>query len=366
MHMAAVAIVPVERSRPSGFNRTGFFGENDVASFGSSLRFEIMSSPATSSAPKTGVLPGVLILAALLIVMFAPTLWPHGSGSLAARAAWESQERIALSGVVLAGVLAWCGVQLSQNLRSLGLVLEQGAATQAASERAAYFSAQAGETQRYASAMALLGHESLEVRLGGIYALERLARESSADHGPITEVLGAFVRGRAPWKEGEASPARPGADVQAVLSVLGRRTVSFDPSQGHIDLHGTGLSRAYLPFANLAGAFLYEANLEDAVLQNADLRGAWAWRARLNGAVLEGARLEGADLTGASGLTPAQLKTAHLDQTTKLPEYLRADFDWSAPAANPAPPASAPRPVQPDASSPEDLKLPSLRASSPR
>lgn len=319
------------------------------------------SSPPSS--PRSGFLPGVLILVAVVIVMGAPALWLRGlEASPSTRAALEFQGGIALSGVFLAGALAWCGVQLSQNLCSLSRVLEQGAATQAASERAAYFSAQAGETQRYAGAMALLGHESLEVRLGGIYALERLARESKADHGPIIEVLGAFVRGRAPWSEGEAVAQRPGADVQAVLSVIGRRTVEFDPSQGHVDLHGTGLARAYLPFANLAGAFLYEANLEDAVLQNADLRGAWAWRTRMSGAVLEGARLEGADLTGASGLSAAQLKTAHLDSTTKLPEYLRADFNWSGPTSSK--PSSAPEPKASTlAAAPEDLKLPSMRAS---
>ena len=244
-------------------------------------------------------------------------------------------------------------------------VLEQGAATQAASERSAYFSAQAGETARYANAMALLGHESLEVRLGGIYALERLARESKQDHGPVMEVLAAFVRTRAAWFEGEGVDARLGADVQAVLSVLGRRATEFDPEEGRVDLHGTALARGYMPFAQLAGALLYETNLEGAVLQNADLRGAWLWKARLANAVLEGTNLQGADLTGASGVTSEQLKTAHLDATTKLPEGLRADFDWNDPLA-PAPkaaPASvpvAPTPA-PVAADDPNMKLPSLR-----
>jgi hypothetical protein len=320
-----------------------------------------MQSSSPSSISASSKWPLFLIFVAVVVLICGPSFWLRGlQTSPSARAALEAQERIALAGVFLAGALAWCGVQLSQNLRALSGVLEQGAATQAASERAAYFSALAGETQRYANAMALLGHESLEVRLGGIYALERLARESKADHGPIIEVLGAFVRSRASWSEGQIAPQRPGADVQAVLSVIGRRTGEFDPSEGHIDLHGTSLARAYLPSAHLAGAFLYEANLEGAVLQDADLRGAWAWRARLDGAVLDGAHLEGADLTGASGLTAPQLRAAHLDRTTKLPEYLRADFDWSAPASSsPAPTASNP---QPGAATSEDSKLPSLRA----
>ena len=319
-------------------------------------------SPAPSRSSNGSLFIANLLLVTGIALYVGPKLWLKGADlSPLARATLELQSRELLVALVLAGVLAWCALQLSRNLQALGQVLEQGAATQAASERAAYFSAQSGETQRYANAMALLGHEMIEVRLGGIYALERLARESQADHGPIIEVLAAFVRSRAPWNDGEAAPQRPAADVQAVLSVLGRRTAAFDPSQGHVDLHGTSLARAYLPFANLAGAFLYEANLEGAVLQNADLRGAWAWRARLNGAVLDGAQLQGADLTGAAGLTAPQLRAAHLDPTTKLPDYLRPEFDWSLPDAEGKPVfASAPVPEAGVASA-EDLKLPSMR-----
>src|SRR5829696_8005191 len=37
------------------------------------------------------------------------------------------------------------------------------------------------------------GDPQLEVRLGGIYALERIARESEADHQPVMEVLVAYI-----------------------------------------------------------------------------------------------------------------------------------------------------------------------------
>jgi hypothetical protein len=81
----------------------------------------------------------------------------------------------------------------------------------------------------------LLGSDKLDVRLGGIYALERIAKDSSADRPTITEVLTAYVRGHAPW-----APARPKQDVdtaaphqlpflqerhpdvQAAMTVLGR------------------------------------------------------------------------------------------------------------------------------------------------
>src|SRR5215211_5326823 len=43
------------------------------------------------------------------------------------------------------------------------------------------------------------GNKLFEIRVGGIYALERIARESEEDHGPIMEVLTAYVRQHAPW-----------------------------------------------------------------------------------------------------------------------------------------------------------------------
>ncbi|RYX86166.1 pentapeptide repeat-containing protein [bacterium] len=319
-------------------------------------------SPATETANSDRwavslVMGAALVFLALVVVIGGPAWMLRGlETSATTKAALEAQGRLALIGALLAGVFAWCGVQLSLNFKAMSRVLEQSVATQAASERSAYFAAQAGETARYAHAMALLGHETLEVRLGGIYALERLARESKQDHGPVMEVLAAFVRTRAHWGEGDIAPARPSADVQAVLSVLGRRVVEFDPDQGHVDLHGTAMARAYLPFSNFASAFLYETNLEGAILQNTDMRGAWLWKARLAGAVLDGANLEGADLTGVSGLTLDQLKTAHLDATTKLPEYMRTHFDWSQPGeAASKPIASTHTP------SADELKLPSLR-----
>jgi hypothetical protein len=54
-------------------------------------------------------------------------------------------------------------------------------------------------TERYTRAIDQLGDAELDIRLGGIYALERIARDSAADLVTIGEVLTAFVRGHAPW-----------------------------------------------------------------------------------------------------------------------------------------------------------------------
>src|SRR6266545_5712209 len=49
-------------------------------------------------------------------------------------------------------------------------------------------------TDRYTKAIEQLGSTRLDVRLGGVYALERIAVDSKRDHPTVVEVLSAFVR----------------------------------------------------------------------------------------------------------------------------------------------------------------------------
>ncbi len=295
------------------------------------------------------LLGGALLI---LLLVFGPRALTAGLNlSPAARLTLETQIRDTGAKFLWAGLSLAGAALVWRYLHLLAQVVENSSKTLAAAERTAFFAAQASETERFARAMALLGDEKMEVRLGGVYALERLARESARDHGPIMEVLAAYVRQHSEWNEGEPVPARLRAELQAILTVIGRRHAPFDPPESRIDLHGTALARAYWPWTNLAGAHLYETNLDGALLQGANLRGAWLWKSSLTGAVLEGAHLEGADLRGAAGLSAAQLSGAHLDSDTKLPDHLRGALE-DAPKA--APQAQSPEEV-------EDLKLPTKR-----
>ena len=49
-------------------------------------------------------------------------------------------------------------------------------------------------TERFTNAIEHLGKEQLELKLGGIYALERIANESESDYWSIMEILTAYVR----------------------------------------------------------------------------------------------------------------------------------------------------------------------------
>jgi hypothetical protein len=222
-------------------------------------------------------------------------------------------------------------------------------------------------TDRYTKAIELLDSEKLDIRIGGIYALERIANGSQRDHWTIMEALTAFVRENSK-KEKEktlqlvlfAQDATQKnlsipPDIQAALTVIGRRKWpdretwpqvinligSFLPSA---ILSGANLSGAFLFEANLSGAFLREANLSRAHLNRANLSRAdliWAnfsgadlreanlsradliW-ANFSGADLRGADLRGANLSGVFNLISNQIEDAITDNETKFP--------WAKPA----------------------------------
>ena len=61
-----------------------------------------------------------------------------------------------------------------------------------------YMSRRGQLMDRYTKAITQLASDKLEERLGGIYALEHLMRESPRDHVRVIEVLAAFIREKAP------------------------------------------------------------------------------------------------------------------------------------------------------------------------
>jgi hypothetical protein len=227
-------------------------------------------------------------------------------------------------------------------------------------------------TDRYTRAIEQLGSEKQDVRLGGIYALERIANDSAQDRATIVEVLTAFVRGHAPWPpeqpgqpEGDLAvdalkPLRSWApDVQAALTVLGRRKPSAGDAHRldfettdlrhadllRVDLRASSFAHARLQKARLTNARLQSswflgavlqhailagAQLHQALLIEADLQGASLERAELQAALLyranlAEARLQGADLSGAT-LTDAHMEGAQCNSETVWPDQ----FDWRA------------------------------------
>jgi hypothetical protein len=193
---------------------------------------------------------------------------------------------------------------------------------------------QAGE--RFARALDQLGSEQLDVRLGGIYGLERIAKASEATQGgsgepdlgqwssqdrvQVFEILSAYVRAHS-----HRPPVGPAgaptlqvrqADVNAAATVLARRTVV--PGDPPLDLGGSLLQGARLGWAKLAGADLRGADIRGVSLQRADLVGVHLEESLLCGAQLQGADLRGAHLAGAKASSDTQWPTG---------------FDWRAAGA---------------------------------
>ncbi|WP_426568110.1 pentapeptide repeat-containing protein [Streptomyces canus] len=242
-------------------------------------------------------------------------------------------------------------------------------------------------TERYVEAIKLLSSDNVTQRLGGIYALERIMRDSDRDHVTVVEVLAAFVRQHAAEVD-EARPYPPREDVGAAMIVMGRRPLDGEPFAPNLagvklraaelvgaDFRSTTFDYADLSAANLTGANLYSGSFRDAILSaanlseaslthahlqsaelrktnltsaelkyanlrkvdltdarmqfadltKADLRHAVLCRARMAYVTLESADLRGADLSEALDVPLEELCKAHLDARTQLPQGLASD-----------------------------------------
>ena len=185
---------------------------------------------------------------------------------------------------------------------------------------------------RYTRAIDQLGSTTVDVTIGGIYALERIALDSPEDyHSTVMEVLAACIRENSekPLQEpapaaGTPEPAGPERvirpDIQAAMTVIARRDAGRDHRR--INLRWAHLPDADLPSARLSGANLSGANLSGANLTGANLTGAnliredrpdesFPYYTDLSGADLRQANLRGANLNGAD-LHDADLRGTHL------------------------------------------------------
>jgi hypothetical protein len=125
-------------------------------------------------------------------------------------------------------------------------------------------------TERFTRSIEQLGNKEETIRIGGIYALERIANDSPRDEWTIIEVLSSFVRGKQSIK-GQDINGLPTirTDSQAALTVINRRQTDLESSSQYLDLSLSNLSEA-----NLVGANLDRVKLNSSSLVKADLRGA--------------------------------------------------------------------------------------------
>ncbi|MFE7582337.1 pentapeptide repeat-containing protein [Streptomyces gardneri] len=141
-------------------------------------------------------------------------------------------------------------------------------------------------TDRFSVAVQNLGARPMDVRLGGIYALQRIMQDSSRDHATVVAVLSAFVREHSRDGPNATRDGPPPTDIAAALGVLAAR-----PHDGAQD------AVVDLRQANLRGLSMVTPNLEGANFAGADLSGALLKSPRLREADFSGAKLVGATIT---------------------------------------------------------------------
>ena len=300
------------------------------------------------------ILIGVLGFSFLLVILWKVPKWQVSHAlNIQDRLAAENAARQTLAQIIGGAVLlvglffTWANLNIAQE----NIKITQDTATKSQDTATKNLElAQEGQiTDRFTKAIAQLGDEKMAVRLGGIYALERIAKGSEKDHWPIMEVLTAYVRERVPWvpkdapsSEGhqphqEALPAPPtpplpklAADIQAILTVLGRRSHTSEKGVAQrLDLTSTDLHGANLWGAQLQGAELRGAQLQGAILLEAQLQGADLWDAQLGGARLWDAQLQEASLWDAQ-LQAANFERAQLQGASLRGAQLQGASLWDA------------------------------------
>ncbi len=238
-------------------------------------------------------LPVILIgalLTVLAIAYLGPSILVHHKGSLTAAERLKATSDARTS--------------LAQVIAAVGLF---GGLTFTART---YLLSRVGQiTDRYQAGVRQLGDDSRSVRIGGIYALEQLAKEERSTQQTIWNVLASFIHETAKqhdpsWRRHlPVTDSDLTGDVQAALTVLGRpgRDASVHPANlSATVLTGADLQRAQLDGTLLRKTRLERANFTDATLDRAVLRQAILRRANLSGTSLRGADLTEADLRGAT------------------------------------------------------------------
>ena len=137
------------------------------------------------------VLAALAIIAGIWALIYVPKMQvpvcPPDQSGLPPKICFdiENEARRTLA-YILGGILAIIGITLAhRRIRALERQVQIG--------QEQLQVAQEGQiTERFTRAIEQLGSDKMEIRLGGIYALERIANDSDKDYWPIIETLTAY------------------------------------------------------------------------------------------------------------------------------------------------------------------------------
>lgn len=222
---------------------------------------------------------------------------------------------------------------------------------------------QKGQTaERFTRAIDQIGSTALELRIGGIFSLEAIARDNPEYRSAVVETLSAYIRHRFPYSPNsqynyprpqEVQRGEPSSsvvppkrfDLNAILDAF-RRTLKkagcseksergsmTEPLNLHkvdlrrADLTGIDLEGADLSTTNLHGADLTGVSLKETYLYDTDLKNAFLTGANLLDATLEEANLSLADLADIKNYTQIKsIRKANIFRVSNAPEGFR---EWA-------------------------------------
>lgn len=160
---------------------------------------------------------------------------------------------------------------------------------------------------------------NLEVRIGAIYALERISQDSARDHIQIMEILCAYIRQNAPANtampfdiDALSRPERykklpggstPRVDIQAAISVIARRQIKRVADEKRkkyrLDLRGCNLQNVNFEAGNWQNAVFDGSFLDQGTLAHSNFEDASFAYCSFENTDFKGATLQGASAQGA-------------------------------------------------------------------
>jgi uncharacterized protein YjbI with pentapeptide repeats len=231
-------------------------------------------------------------------------------------------------------------------------------------------------TDRYSKAIDQLGSENSQIRLGGIFALEKLSSSSKDYTSVVNNVLATYIR-----QKSRDTGSNTFEEIQAALNIISfketNRDYSIDDSHGvnishslltsfnfdnailshakmissdfsesslvnadlsnvsglEADFSKTNLTNSNLSQSNFYGGIFEQSILKGAIIKNSNLQLTNLREANLincdftgsdlSDADLHGSILYGADLSKAKGITKKQINVARINYSTKLPSNLK-------------------------------------------
>ena len=220
-------------------------------------------------------------------------------------------------GLVLAGVVA------------LPLAIWRGLVAQ----RQANAAEEVLKNDRYQTGAEMLGHATLAVRLGGVYALQQLDKEfPDVYHVPIMRLFSSFTRNPTPDTSMNLRRSRPvrasaiseyferelnlRSDVQAIMEVISNRSQdaikieNADPDF-QMNFHGADFEDLALEGREISGLVVIDANLSFATFSWSSLRSVYFVGCDLSSARFAGVSAVGIDWNDCN-MTKTSLNNAEL------------------------------------------------------